>query len=296
MFRSKTIVLGETDEVDRIEISGRVPQTLEKKEGIWQILSPLSAAADMTAVRNLAELLSTVRVERFVAPSARKEDGLDHPFAVITTRFAPDSDEHAASDSDTDKAKKAPTTSVLEIGNADLEGRRYARLRGDDETVFLLGDAYENALQKPLIARDLLQVEETDLSRLTFKTQTMERSFTKSDEGGWTADNGEAFDNDTFGKIIADLGGIKATGAESFGPAEPSFAAAKLVISAEFKGDKAEKKVITFSEKRAADAPEIYLARTSNLEVTFAIPVRVIDDILTFLSSARPKEGGRQPF
>jgi hypothetical protein len=292
VFRSKTIVQGEADTVDRIEVTGQSPQTLEKKDGTWQISKPLSAAADMTAVRNLTELVAKIKVTRFVSPSARKEHGFDHPFAVVTAHFSKDSGNDTDTDAVKGEATKTPTTSILEIGNTDADGRRYARLRGTEETVFVVENAFEYALEKPLIARDLLQIEETDLTRLTFKTPEQERSFTKSDESGWTADNGGPTDADTLGKIVADLGGLKASGAESFGRPETSFAIPQLVITAEFKGDKPSRKVITISKRSDEKSRDAYLARTNGLDVTFSISARIVDDILKFLSptQAAPTE------
>jgi hypothetical protein len=56
------------------------------------------------------------------------------------------------------------------------------------------------------------------------------------------------------------------------------------VITAEFKGEKTSKKIVTIGGKSAEKSMDAYLARTSGLEVTFSIPTRIVDDILKFIS------------
>jgi hypothetical protein len=278
---------GDFDAVDRIEVVGQMPQTLEKTEGTWQITAPLTAAADMTAARKLAELTAGIRAERFVAPVASKEHGFDRPFAVIKTHFGAHDDEGEESDTSKDASpeKKEAVTSILEIGNADAEGMRYARLRGKDETVFLVSDATEYAIRNPMIARDLLQIDETGVRLLTFKTATEERSFSKAADDLWTAADGSPFNAEALKKIVADLGGLKTVSAESFGKAGPGFSP-QLTVVASFQDDQTPAKTVVVGPKSEDVSENAYFARVNDLDVTFLIPARIVDDIQQFLKTA----------
>lgn len=280
-YRQKAIRVGEAAHIDRIEITGAPSQSLEKKDGIWQLTAPIFAPADMTAVRKIEDLVAQVNVERFVAPAAEKTHGFAAPFAVIKTHFSA-----AETEGDGEGTDKAPDekekTVILEIGAFDTEGLRYARLRGSDETVFLVNDSYEYGIRSPLVARDLLQIDDTTLQQLTFNVEGKETVFTKISDVEWKCESDAALDMEVLKKIISDLGGTKAVGAASFGPAP--FASALLVITANGKGDNAASQTVVIGPKSADAAENAYLARTDELNVNFLFPARVVDDILNFLA------------
>lgn len=286
-YRVRTIDVENADFANRIEITGRTAQTVEKKDGLWRLTSPVAAAADMGAARRLAELTSQIKAERFVAPVAKAEHGFDRPFAVIKTRFSSHhgghTHEHSGAEKEKEASHKKETASVLEIGNADAQGLRYARLGGEDQTVFLVSDDYEFAIQRPLIARDLIQIDETSVRRLTFKIEDKEKTFFKDDQDEWQQEGGASFDAEAFRKIVADLGAVKTIDAEAFGDAT-DFSNAVLTIVSSSKDDKTPQKTITVGQRSADIQKNAYLARTDKLDVTFSIPARIVDDILRLLA------------
>ena len=87
-FRNRIVATGDAADIDRITVTGEVPQTLEKKGDLWHLTAPVDAPADATAVRSLTGPLAEIHVERFVAEKAEKAHGFDRPFATITARFA----------------------------------------------------------------------------------------------------------------------------------------------------------------------------------------------------------------
>ncbi|MCP4677020.1 MAG: DUF4340 domain-containing protein [Deltaproteobacteria bacterium] len=274
-FRDRQITNGDKNDVEALSINGAVSQKVEKKDGAWKVIEPVQIAADGTASRKLAELVADLKVARFASAKALPEQGFAKPFATVTARFT----EEKESEEVVDRTGSFEVT--LEIGAVAGEGERFGRLRGEDPTIFVLGPEYEEAVSRPLVARDLLQIDDTEIVKLVLVVDEKEFVFEREKET-WQAKTGTLSDTENLKRLVADLGGIKAIRAASFGPAGSEFLAPSLVVKS-FRGEQKEKgeaTVITIGQKSADEKEDGYFARRGDLNVTFVLPARIVDELI----------------
>lgn len=286
-FRAKRMEQGDTADVTRLAISGPVTQSLEKREGTWHLTAPLEEAADNTQAREVADILATVEADRFAAEKADKRHGLAPPYATIRATFSPEKDEHDHSDNG-EEEKAAPKSSrevVLELGAETDDGKRFARLKGKDPVVFVVGDKYDAATKRPLIARDLLQIDDTEVRKIAFSAGENTLTVAKAGEG-WAPEGESTVKKEQLDRLVQDLAGMKTVSAKSFGPAGDSLGATTLEIRAwteeQQKADTPT--ILTIGQKSPDENEDGYLAAKSGLKATFTVPARIIDDILKLLT------------
>jgi len=128
--------------------------TFGKPEGTWKVIEPLSAEADHDALEAFLNSLSRLRAYEFVSEKpdapALQTFGLDKPLARWTLKL----DDKVALD--------------LLVGAGEKEGRRYARLAGND-TVFLLEDKVAAQAVREYRPRTLLRgVDPAQIERVRF--------------------------------------------------------------------------------------------------------------------------------
>ncbi len=280
-FRSRTLENGDENDAARIVIKGPAAQTLERKEGIWTLVKPFEVAADAAAARTLAGLVATVKADAFVAPKAAPEHGLSAPWAEVTVTFETLDDE---AEGDAKPKQKAVT---LQLGAESEIGKRFARLKGADPVVFTVGDDYENALSSPLIARDLLEIDDVNATTLSLATPEKTLKLVKTGDA-WKAEDDTPVDTEALGRIVADLGGIKTVSTAAFGKEDVSFGETALTLSVTTTAeDAAAVKTITVGARSPNPTEDGYLARLEGVDATFVLPARIIDDILKFLGSGK---------
>jgi hypothetical protein len=285
-FRAKTIENGDENDATALTITGPAAQTLARKDGLWTVLKPFGVAADVTAARTLAGLVSEVKVDEFVAQKASAEHGLTPPWATVTLTLETVDGDAKGEEKSGDEAKKTVKKELtLELGAKTDLGRRFARLRGADPVVFTVGDAYENAVSRPLIARDLLQIDDVDLRTLSLATPARMLNLIKSLDT-WKAEDDTPVDTDTLKRLIADLGGVKTVSAVSFGPEDPAFGEPLLTIKATAgkDGEETTIKTLTVGAKSPDPAEDGYFARTDGIDATFVLPARLVNDLLAFVN------------
>lgn len=283
-YRSRRLRDESVSSVEKLVISGPVDQTLQKKGGTWQITAPIAIAADSGAVRKLAELVATLKADKFVSPKPLPTHGFSKPFATIeATLHAHD---HVA---DTENAPDpADNMIVIDIGAQNNEGKRFARVRGSDQTVFLITDEFEYAMRNPLIARDALQIDETEVTGLTIDGQNGSKVFKKENDI-WRAEPEAPIDEAMLKRLLADIGGVKAISATAFGPGGKPFDPAYLTLT--FQTDNGGV-ILNIGQRSSAENTDGYLARKAGVDATFVVPKRLVEDIDKMLN---PEKGSAPP-
>ncbi len=292
-FRAKTMAQGDTSELTRLVITGPVSQSLEKREGTWHLTRPLDIGADNTQARGVAELMATIDVDRFVAGKAEKIHGLTPPYATLQATFAPKEEAHDQEAPGEEKKDdtKSPKDVVLELGAETDDGKRYARLKGKDPVVFVVGDKYAAAVKRPLLARDLLQIDDTKVVKLAFTAGDKSLTIVKKGEG-WGTEGETAAKEEQLDRIVQDLAAMKTVSAKAFGKAQDALGAATLEIRAwsEEQQQADTPTVLTIGRKSPDEKEDGYLAAKSGLEATVVVPARIIDDILKVISPEEKPE------
>jgi hypothetical protein len=171
-FRDKTLVSGlSPNAIDRVVVATKARTTVlkapEKRPGDldhWRLIRPVDAPADTFLVKILAQLLSNLRAEDFVAEKADdpKAYGLDDPFLVVSWQWRPEA---------SPGAKKAAETTerTLKVGAVvpNTRGSRYATISGspavfamNPETIKILeSDWHEHVVVPKFVLDDVARVE-----------------------------------------------------------------------------------------------------------------------------------------
>jgi hypothetical protein len=279
-FRTRKIARGNMHDVEQLHIESAVTQKLHKREGLWSLTEPLDIAADGDAARRLAELMTNITVVRYVSMEARAAHGFANPFAIITATVAVET-----LDGTGQKDQTGSNRIVLQIGApADGTGR-FARLPGADSPVFVIGQEYEEAIQNPFVARDLMQVDDTDLSQLTLVHAGTEVVLKKSGNT-WTTSNKSKIDRVRLQQILADLSAMKIVRAYAFGSTHAYYGKPTLIIKAVGFGDSEKETVITVGPKSADAQENGYLAGVNGLEVIFVVPARIIEELIAIAAGS----------
>ncbi|MDJ0765502.1 MAG: DUF4340 domain-containing protein [Myxococcota bacterium] len=291
-FRKRKIEIGEAEDVEKIAIKGGVSQILEKADGIWRLTDPVALEADGMAARALAEQLAEIQVDAFVAPRANSTHGFDQPHATVTARLIK---EEPTREEQTEKIKDRTqsTDVILEIGGATGDNQRFARLKGEDPTVFTVGAKYIDAIAAPMVARDFIDIDDTDIINISLTAGEQSISLKQTGEA-WSAENNAPFDETAFKRLLADLGGMKAIRSAAFGVDEAAFATETLVIKTWSKDhpDKDKPTTVIVGPRTENEKEDGYVARLADVAVTVVLPARIIDEAVSFIRKSAPQDAG----
>jgi hypothetical protein len=283
-YRERKIANGLADDVVAIQIEGPAAQKLERKDGVWRLVAPLAVDADATAARGAAQLVAEVDVDKYAAERAEPAHGFAAPYAKISARFS--KPPAAAKDAGPKDGEKSVT---LEIGApAAPDGSRFARLAGGDGLVFVLKKEKIDLVTVPLVARDLLAVEATDLVKIGLTAKGATLTATREGET-WKAEGGAA-DSGQLGRLFGELGTIRTIRGASFGPAAGLEAPALKIEAWTQKqlDEKAAPTVLVFGAKLADPKEDGYTARKEGVAVTVIVPSRLVDDLIAIVPAAPP--------
>ena len=141
-WKDRTIFKFEKGLVTRIDIVSS-EETIELRldsENKWQLLQPITAAANQTEVENLLSYFSDLKTDDFTEAKELTEYGLDTPISSITANL------------------NDGTTAKLIIGKAEEEGDKIYVKRDDKDTVFML---YKSGVDRMIKKSDELTEKTT---------------------------------------------------------------------------------------------------------------------------------------
>jgi|GEM_PF-1749726 len=230
-FRTRTLADRSREDLASITITRASDpsheEQLHKEGSSWMLAAPIEARADGAAVGDLVDALAPLGALRFVAETASREHGLDHPRLVVHASFdAASTDDHEEDehdhgdghddeeddDADEDDEASSPLDIALSIG-ADTDGGAFARL-DDDPAVFVLPTALVNALTQPLASRDALSIAASEIQSISFRRGPTTHVLSRT-ESGWTFDGAAAANEPTLA-MLDRLAELRATGAERY--------------------------------------------------------------------------------
>ena len=191
---------------------------LEKKDGVWRMVSPMDTLADAETVDTLISDLVFLRASGFVdAPPPDAQTGLDKPAYHVAVIDAP-------------QDGKEPLRHELAIGGV-LDGQTRAA-RGSDPFLYKIPNERFDKLPKTVVAfrqKDLSKFVSTDAQRFEISYADPNASSSQSvtiggeskDDAGWTTQP-DAWESGKASRMIAELARLKADdiAAEKMGPEE----------------------------------------------------------------------------
>jgi len=272
-YRSRTIENGKFEDVENLKITGPINQTLKKADGTWNLTTPISVLADGTTARRLSQLMSELQVVQFVAEKSRPEFGLDNPFATIEATIAV----HTKDTESTDQTNQKIL--VLKIGSLSSDKGRYAKF-GNDNAIFVLANDSIKTLSNPIVARDMLQVEATKITKIEL-IKDGENLVVSQKNGSWSSES-KKYSNETIKKLLANVEGAKVIRADSFdvkyGFEKPTLTI-KLWTNISKPSDAPV--VLTFGKKSEIEKEDGYFAKKDGLKINFIYPGRIVEEFIS---------------
>lgn len=150
--RFRTLTIKEGDQTQRLR---------RTDEGAWELLEPKARGlqADIGLATDVAELMGTLKAERWVSATPTSTFGLDQPRMVLEAEVA---DDDAAPD------EKRRTLRLLLGAPAASAGGSFART-SDDNAIFIAPKQLEIAASRWLLDRSVLSVDPTTVLRATLE-------------------------------------------------------------------------------------------------------------------------------
>jgi hypothetical protein len=275
----------------RVERRG-VTEEVVRAGSEWRVTAPLDAPADRVVTRDIVRAIASLRAVRFVDTTSASEHGLEHPRVVLTAHFegplptgeASEEDEGHAHEHEHEEEPEGepapPRDIVLRIGNATESGA-FAQL-GTDPAVFVIPTELVDDLNEPLISRDSLAIETSEIETLAI-IRGGERLELRRVENGWSTDSGPA-DQARTTLILDRLASLRAVGTSAYStPAnELGFQSPTLVIHAERRDGSQAYDLRIGSPGAATDENGWYYARNGALDVTFRLGTSVVRAFLEY--------------
>ena len=279
-FREKTLHNGDAKDIVALEITGPAAQTLKMIDGSWALTKPVEVKVDGARVRDLLNKITNLNVVKFVAKEALSEYGLSDPWAEVSASLVKISVTDAGENDRTDQ-----TTLTLQIGAVAEDNTRYARFKENGKTVFTVGDDLLSLITHPLAAKDLLQINALEVDKVELSKQ--KGAITAVLEGDDWKSESDDLDSVTLKRLLTDLGSTRAVRADEFSP-NTYFERNTLTIKLYKKGvgEAEEPIVLEFGAKSSEPKEDGYLARRSNIPVSFIYPSRVVDEFSALIPEA----------
>jgi hypothetical protein len=247
-----------------------VPERIELRNGTWIMLAPTGFTADARSIDELAGTIAHAKVGAWAAESDDGSFGFDRAGSCTVTLVV-----NVASDD-------PPTRRLSIVFGADEDRGAYARVAGDP-AVFVTPETMRELLSHPTVERSRLRLDPSALKGVTLVRGTarlvLERSgerLTRTERNGSDAAEGD--------KLEAALAGFYAQTAVHVGPParDEGMDRPTLEIRARSTAmDAGPNEVrIAIGAPGRVDTADVYFARVSGVDATFAVPRRVVDVIL----------------
>lgn len=269
-FRQRVVENGDPDDIASMVIQGPAAQELVREDGEWKVVAPVEADADDGAARDLAGFAARIEVSRFVSRKAAPEHGLDRPWAVLEAVFE-------GKDGDPDR-----TLRILlgdEVGDS---GERYGRVEDGETPVFAISASDAGLIGRPAVARDAVGIDTTAATKVEIDAGSRGKVTAVMKDGQWIGEEMPDLDSVTLKRLLVDLGSMKAVRTSSFDVGK-GFEEPGLTVRIWSAGQDAPRELVA-GARTPDEAEETYLARVSGLDVAFAVPARIIDDLASVAS------------
>ncbi|MBI2897329.1 MAG: DUF4340 domain-containing protein [Deltaproteobacteria bacterium] len=290
-FRPRRIV--NDDVLDAVAMraeAGGVRQELKKTEGVWRLERPIALRADSLTTRDVARRVAELTAERWVADRDDGSHGLSTPRLRLWVKFEGQGDEEEPEEDEADGGElpARPTARLREytlvVGSA-TDGGYFARLEGPGggDAVFVVAASVVEDAERPLADRNLFQIDETDIARMTVERVAGRVELTRSGEG-WKKGSAE-MPRDEITPLLDKLASVRAMKAVGFGaaPANAALGSPAIRVSihrAEHEEGEPDDVTIAIGATSGAGADAGYYARRADVDATFIIPKEIVDTLL----------------
>lgn len=216
-LRDMTVLDVQADKIERVKITGPESIELIRREGKWQLASPVAAPADDEAARKVVDALAQLTATAFVAdePGDLGPFGLATPRVLAELHMAPERPATTATSEPNQPPARPGKVYRLALGKK-IDDEVYARL-ADSPSVFRVRQSLFDSLQpKPvsLRARTILDINADAVTGVDIDGQAGKAGLVKV-EGEWRMAmprSGPA-SKDAMDRLLTDAAALKA---ESF--------------------------------------------------------------------------------
>ena len=243
----------------------RATERLELRDGTWSMRAPAGFATDASSIVDQTGAIAHAKADEWIAERDDGSFGFDGPASCTVTLTL----------------GGEPRRVSLVFG-AEGDGGVYAHLLGDP-AVFLATKALRDLVSRPAIDRSRLRLDPSALARVTLAKGTsrlvLERSGNRWLRVG--QDRDAARDDDPLPAALEDFYALSAlhTGppGREEGLVRPSL---EIVARSADAGARPREIRISLGAEGQIDGQDIYFARASGIDATFAVPRRPVSAIL----------------
>jgi Domain of unknown function (DUF4340) len=265
-FRKPKLLDLDANAVTKLKLSGasRPVEVVEKQAERFQLTQPSAAAGvavERPTIDDIARLVAKLEAVRFVADVPTAEHGLTPPQYAVQVDFG----------------GKQPQSHTVKLG-AETEGGRYAQL-DFDPAVFVLASALGRALETPVVSRSALAIPLEELGSFEL-TSAGGKVKVERDGSGAYAVVGPTKDAARGPELARQLATLRASRVVRYGKAEADEGMDKPQLKVEIQpgGAGGKPRTLLFGKPVSAE-PSVVYVRRSDLEVAFAVPASVLDDL-----------------
>jgi hypothetical protein len=257
--RARSLFEIEADSIEHVRlVRGETTVDLERQGDAWQLVAPVQARADTTAVKALVDAVAGCKVEKDLGPMADDlaRFGLAEPLVALTLRSGDDE----------------PMT--VRVGKAAPVGNAAYIQRGSDGNVLLANAAFRSSVDKQLDDlrdRRLLDFAAEDIRWFEIRRGEHRVRLERGEGDGWqmTAPAGFAADAGAIGTYLSSLSALRVASfvadapesLETYSLDEPLFEVAfatgdspEAATVIQFGGEKTETEIYA----RVDGAPAVY--------------------------------------
>ena len=254
---------------------------------------PIEARGARTEIDELARRLASVTAERFVAATPAAEHGLADPRFVVRVHFEgalPSDEEEDLFDDghDHDHGQEAPEgedpgprTHELRVGAA-TDGGAFAQL-GDDDAVFVLPASVVEAVEAPLVSRNLLASDVDFIEALTIERDGQVTELSQG-ELSWQTQDGPA-DGDRVRRLLDAIEDLRALEVGPYGPAPAEHGMdtprARVTVRRAEGGDEPLRYTLRVGAVVGEGEGARVAVRREDLDVSFLVAARTVDPLVT---------------
>ncbi len=285
-FRDRRVLNESASDAGELElVVDGVEQILRKQEGLWRMVSPVEHRGDQVGVRGIIRSFSRLEAARFVGDVPEADHGLASPFMRLRVGYTVDDDDEA------DAGTSVERDWTLSIGG-ETDGGRFARLEGEDTTVFVLSTELVESLEEPLLDRDLFAVEEETVDRLVIERGAVRHEIER--EGDEWREGSDTVPQRDMDAILARLGGARASRVVGFGDPLPTMTLdpprARVAIHLTETEDEGLEELVLLIGAEAVEGEAIAVyVRREDVDATFELPLRTVEPLLEYGALPEPE-------
>ncbi len=277
-FRATSVIRDVPEELRAIVTeSSEFRDEVNKRDGRWQLLRPITLDADPLVLRSTAERLASLDAVRWVSRSIVSSFGLTAPRGRLIARFEGDGPQLE----DGGSARIREYTLLIGASSPDGVFCKIAEREG----VFLLTQSIVDELLQPHIQRSIFSMQRDSIERVVLTSRGRPRVELTRTPTGWQTQSGTRADRTQVERLLGLLENVRAPRVFGYGPSPATHnmgrASIELFVSATERDAGVQAFSLTLGGEFAGQPGGVY-ARLAGIDATMSVSLEVANAVTIF--------------